>query len=232
MKIDIRYSFLSILLTSLFIGFSAGISLAQNEDRRIWDSPFGEDRFVISLNYDGWMGAESVEQRTVSLGFDAQIYWDRKFGKSPISIAGGFGISSHNVHHNGFFTQDTINGSEQTVLKAYPANFNYRKNKHSVTFIEVPVEFRLRTNGPNKFKLFLGFKAGYLVNYHYKFDDDDGKRKFYDLDGINKLRYGLTGRLGYNSFNVFAFYSLTPFLKEGRGDEIIPFSVGLSFFLL
>ena len=205
---------------------------SQKEDRRIWDSPFGEDRFVISFNNDRWIGADEVEQRDVSLGFDAQVYWDWKFGTSPISFAAGIGISSHNVHHNGFFAKDTVEGREMTVLEAFPQNYNYRKNKHSVTFIEVPLEFRIRTRGPNQFKLFLGGKVGYLVNYHYKIDDDEGKRKFYDLDGINPIRYGVTARIGYNSWNIFGFYSLTPFIQDGKGDEIIPYSIGLSFFLL
>lgn len=203
---------------------------AQNENRRIWDSPYGEDRFVIGFNMDRWMEVpDGVEQRDVSLGFNGHIMYDYQLGKSIMSFAWGYGISSHNVHHNAFFLKDST-GYQNLV--PFEDDYDLKKNKHSVTFIEAPIELRLRTHGENKFKLYVGAKAGYLVNYHWKTIDDDGKRKFYKLDDINKIRYGLTGKIGFNMFSISAFYSLSPFIKEGKGDELVPFTVGLTLFLL
>ena len=210
-------------------------TLAQNEDRRIWDVPYGEDRFILSFHLDQWLDAPSdVDQQLFSLGVDSYIMYDYKIGKSPISFAWGYGFSSFNVHHNGFFQRDSINGELFTNLHAYPEDYSFQKNKHSATFVEIPLELRLRTRGKNKFKFFVGGTAGYLVNYHYKHKADGKKVKVFDKDemGVNQLRYGVTAKIGFNGWSLSGFYSLTPFFEEGEGVEMIPLSLGVTFFLL
>lgn len=221
--------FLALILIVMSSNFVFG---QRNENRRIWDSPYGEDRFVISLNNDRWVATpDGVDQRNVSLGFDAHIMYDYKIKKSVISVAWGYGMSSHNVHSNGFFAIDSTQSNLEELVP-FDSEYDYKKNKHSATFIEVPIEIRLRTRGENKFKLYLGAKAGYLINYHWKTIDDDGKRKLYKNDNIDPLRYGLTGKIGYNSLSLSVFYSLSPYLKETNQKELIPYSIGISFFLL
>lgn len=218
----------------LLIGvmFASLYSSSQNREAEIWNPPIGEDRFLITFNNDRWLDVpEGIELRPYSPGISSYIMYDYQLGKSVLSFSWGYGFSSHNVHHNGFFAKDTTN-NQFTRLYPFDPNYNYRKNKLHATYIEVPLEFRLRTKGDNTFKLYGGFTVGYLVNIHTKTADDDGKRKFYGMDDAMKLRYGVTGKIGFNTWALSGFYSLTPLLHEGKGDQIIPFSVGLTFFLL
>lgn len=207
-------------------------SSAQNREAEIWNPPIGEDRFLITFNTDGWLNTpDGVELRPYSLGIESHIMYDYQFGKSIISFSWGYGFSSHNVHHNGFFAADTTN-AELTRLYPFEKNYNYRKNKLHATYLEIPVELRLRTHNDSPFKLYAGFKIGYLVNVHSKTRDDNGKTKFYGLDNVMKLRYGVTGKIGFNAWAISGFYSLTPLITEGKGDQLIPYSIGISFFLL
>lgn len=212
----------------LFLPFAL---LSQDKDTRIWDSPYGQDRFVVTFNIDQWMDVpDSIQIRPFSLGFNSYIMFDYTFGESSFSWALGYGLSSHNVHHNGFFKENEEEGNRQ--LSAFPEDYSFKKNKHSANYLEIPVELRFRTKGIKKFKLYAGGKIGYLVNFHSKIIDDQGKRKEYTLDYVNRLRYGVTGSIGYNSFAISAFYSLTPLLKDQDNGSLIPFSLGITYFLL
>jgi hypothetical protein len=219
------------IFSLLILGIST--SWSQNEQTGVLEAPLNEDRFLVEFNNDSWLGyPESVTLRPYSPGIGAFITYDYQLGKSPISLVWGYGFSSHNVHHDGIFTPDSLLGKSYTRLTGNIPGFNPQKNKHSTSYIEVPFAIRLRTKGDNKFKLYLGAKVGYLVNIHSKTIDDAGKRKFYGLDNVMPYRYGLVARVGFNMVAVSGFYSLTPLLKEGKGDEFYPISIGLTFFLL
>ena len=223
---DVKY----LLLT--LISFISAIAFGQPREAEIWNPPIGEDRFLITFNTDGWLNTpDGIELRPYSLGIESHIMYDYQFGKSIMSFSWGYGFSSHNVHHNGFFAADTTN-NQLTRLYPFEKSYNYIKNKLHATYLEVPLELRLRTRGETPFKLYLGAKVGYLVNIHSKTKDYSGKTKFYGLENVMNLRYGVTAKIGYNAWTISGFYSLTPLISEGGGDRLIPYSLGISFFLL
>lgn len=225
-----RYIFFLIL----FIPSSLWAQETSFESKPVlpWRAPTGQDRFLIELHNDHFIGMpDSMDVQVYSPGFDAHIMYDYPFSEQSVfSFAWGYGFSSFNIHHNGSFEEDEESGS--TFFRPYPENYNYRKNKVSVNFVEIPLEFRLRTRGIRQFKMAVGAKVGYVVNVHTKVVDDDGKRKFYQVPNLLRYRYGLTGKIGVGRINISGFYSLSPFLEEGQGPELIPFSVGLSLVLL
>ena len=79
------------------------------------------------------------------------------------------------------------------------------------------------------FRFYMGFKGGYLVNSHTKFRDDESKIKVYNIKNLLTYRYGPTVRIGFKKVAIHAFYSLTSIFEEGKGPEIYPFSVGLTW---
>jgi hypothetical protein len=116
---------------------------------------------------------------------------------------------------------------------------NYRLNKHSLSFVEIPFELRIRSmktsteeRKRSNFKVYLGFKAGYLFNIHSKYIDDGLKYKLYTFNNKLLYHYGPTLRIGFKKITLNAFYSLTPLFIEGRGVPISPFSVGISWMRL
>lgn len=196
-----------------------------------WRPPTGQDRFIVEFHNDGFLDlAPGMETRAYSPGINAYILYDYPFTeKSIFSFAWGYGFSSFNVHHNGEFLEDSL---KMTNFVPFPDDYDYSKNKVSNNFLEIPIELRIRTRGLRQFKMALGAKAGYVVNVHTKIIDDGGKRKAYQIPNLLKYRYGLTAKIGVGRFMLHGFYSLTPFLEEGTGPELIPFTVGFRVNLL
>lgn len=222
------------LLSLFFFCASCSMSTGQIESKPVlpWRAPTGQDRFIIELHNDAFLGStDSMEIKLYSPGFDAHIMYDYPFSQNgTFSFAWGYGFSSFNIHHNGNFEKEENSGD--TFFRPLPQNYSYRKNKVSVNFIEVPLELRFRTRGMRQFKMAVGAKVGYVVNVHTKIVDDGGKRKYYQLPNLMRYRYGLSAKIGVGRFNLSGFYSLSPFLEEGRGPELVPFSLGLSLVLL
>lgn len=206
---------------------------SQSKPRTLLDPPATQDRFIVELHNDMFLDApDGMDIRLWSPGFNAYVMYDYTISESVLSFAWGYGFSSFNIHLNGNFTRDTTGVSEFVDFTPFEDSYSYDKHKISANFIELPIELRLRTRGSSPFKLSVGGKIGYLVNIHTKTIDGDGKRKFYQLPEINRLRYGLVGRIGVGRFSAFGFYALSTFLNEDRGVELTPITVGISIALL
>jgi hypothetical protein len=211
-------------------------ALAQDEPKRepriIVQPDRWEDKIIIEITNDMWLNLPAgVELRPFSPGFKAYFFTDYQFGESVFSFAWGFGVSADNVHSNAdwVLTRETASNPGSLVLTPYPDEYDYSKNKFVTTYLELPIEFRLITEGRRPFKFATGFRLGYQVQNHNKIIDDEGKRKFYNFDYIEKLRYGVSARMGYGRIGITGFYSLVPLVDEKNGSDVIPVSLGLYF---
>lgn len=222
-------------LTVFLVAFAMNISAQTTDDaqrqRVPWRPPTGQDRFIVEFHNDGFLNLPpGMETRAYSPGINAYIFYDFPFTeKSIFSFAWGYGFSSFNVHHNGEFLEDSL---KMTNFVPFSDDYDYSKNKVSKNFLEIPVELRIRTRGLRQFKMAFGAKVGYVVSAHTKIIDDGGKRKAYQVPNLQKYRYGLTAKVGVGRFMLNGFYSLTPFLEEGQGPELIPFTLGFRINLL
>lgn len=203
------------------------------------EGPEKFDRIVFDLNWDHWIKApEGIKQGYFCIGASAYLFKDNPFGKkSNLSFAYGIGFSSHNVHSNGNFNYEIDQNNEiYTNLIEIPSSIDIRKNKVSFSFIEVPLEFRMRTMNKSmeerrgfNFRLYLGFKGGWMVDNHTKYKDTESKIKVFNLENTLPYRYGPTVRIGFNKIAFNAFYSLSTVFEKGKGVELVPFSIGLSW---
>lgn len=207
------------------------------------------DRFVFDFTHDRFLfHPDDIHLRPFSQGFGVSRMFDVPFGFSQFGIAFGLSFSSHNVHHKGTFidplNSDTTSNYSYFLRKEDIAD--YRKNKISANYFEVPFEIRFRTRKvskeeePNKlkkqFKIYLGAKIGYLSNIHTSSKTDDWRKyKEYNFENVSRIRYGLTARVGWNRFTLFAFYGLSTFFREnklldaqGQTVNMHPVSVGIS----
>lgn len=205
---------------------------------------------MVEFINGGWLDApDSVAIRGYNLGLAAYVMRDFAFGEGPFSIAVGYGFSSHNIHSDSEFVNDTINGSVHSVLRPLHAGSDVEKNKISCNYLEVPIELRLVTGKkkrrqawepgteverelPPQFKLAVGGRIGYAINVHTKTIDANGKRKLYGVEQLEPLRYGLTARIGFGMFGLSGFYALTPLIQTGKGTQVIPYHIGLTILLL
>ncbi len=207
------------------------------------DGPEKVDHIIVDLNWTTLMDMpSSINQKYHrNIGAGAYLFHDHPINKkSTLAWAVGVGFSSFNIHHNGVFRYDPLpNNQNFTNLVPLSDSIKYRVNKHNLTYLEVPIEFRIRSmktsteeRKRSNFKVYLGFKAGYLVNMHSKYIDDGLKIKLFTYNNKLLYHYGPTLRMGFKKLSLNAFYSLTPLFIEGKGVQIHPFSVGISWMRL
>lgn len=178
---------------------------------------------------------DSVDSKFLNLGVNFSGLYDYRIGKSNYSFAFGIGLGSHNLYTDALVIEDTAT----YVSGLYPINSlysgtSYKKNKISYTYFDIPMEFRLRTK--SDIRASLGFKFGFLIDSHTKYNGDDYlfnsgdnlQFKVKDVPNIEKFRYGLTARFGWKFVNLTGFYSLTNLFTKDKGPETYPISVGIS----
>jgi hypothetical protein len=211
------------ILFILFLIFSFNLSAQEEVEEKGLKKPEFRDWIFIDITKDGWLNNPTgIRTKLWSPGTTISVYRDLKFGNGFFGFAFGLGISSHNVHHNGLFEH----GNKTEIT---PRTDNYQLNKLTATYLEAPFELRFRTGSEKPFRIYPGFKFGYLVGMHSKWVDETGKWKFYSFDNADPIRFGPTFRMGYGVFGLYGFYGLNSIFRSGRGPELIPFSIGVSY---
>lgn len=223
------------LLLYICLGLLPFQLLAQDDEDEYQGS---RDRLVLDLNWNGWMNhPDSVEVDWYSRGLNAYLMYDLQFGKSNFSIAPGFGLGFDNIYNN---SRLSANDSLGTLITPINDSIQYSKNKLSTVFLDVPLELRFRSkpNSKNKsFKIGLGAKLGLLISSYTKYagegntfglQDPEVKLKKYRIPNMEKLRYGLTARIGYGPYNLVCFYGLSKLFEDGRGPGMSPITIGFS----
>ena len=164
------------------------------------------------------------------------IYAMRTFrlGTSNFAFAAGLGLGMHNIYSNSLL-QDTSGVSFLSKVPEKAANgqdIDYKKSKISLTYLDVPLELRFKTE--SGFRVSAGFKVGYLINAHTKYKGDDlidgskTKIKVSSLPNLQSWRFGPSFQIGYKWINVMAFYSINTIFEENQGPAIYPISLGLA----
>lgn len=197
------------------------------------------DRLVFEFNHDNWINKpDNIKTRWYNRGINTYVSFDIPLDKNGhVAFAPGAGIGVNNVYHDGIITTDSTN---VTYFEPIQSEIDYRNNKLTTAYLEVPIELRFRSKADknnNRWKFAIGLRGGYLLNAHSKYRGPDltqstnrtVKIKDLRLPNINKYRLGSTVRVGYGTFNLVGFYSLTNLFETDLGPGIQQFSIGLCF---
>lgn len=145
----------------------------------------------------------------------------------------GMGVEWNNYH---FAKNSTIQKNVNTeTVEELPLQGSLKKNRLQTTYLTVPLLMELQLfKGKRSKRLYVatGVIGGLKVfsNTKYKATVDGVKKSdkqrsdFY----LSPFRYGVTGRIGYKSINLYMNYYPTPLFVEGRGPELYPFALGLA----
>ncbi|MBL4655910.1 MAG: PorT family protein [Bacteroidia bacterium] len=152
--------------------------------------------------------------------------------KEYVQLQMGMGLDYNNYRFIGDFSfvPDT-----DMVLANFNESYNYKKNKLTTKYVNVPVLIQFQTKSGKKKKSFR-FAAGVDLGYYlkaytkqvYEIEGKKYKDKIYDDYNLEKLRYGILTRIGYGNMNFFAKYSLTPLFEEGINPELNPVTIGVA----
>lgn len=149
--------------------------------------------------------------------------------KNYVGLVSGMGFSFNNYRFDNDYT--IAKGATRTEPVALDPN-NLSKTKLAVSYLNVPVllEFQIPVNH-NEGRLFIngGIIGGVKIGSHTKVKYGDKKDKDRSGFNLNSFNYAATARIGYKDISLFAKYSLTPLFQTGKGPELTPFTIGISF---
>jgi hypothetical protein len=193
----------------------------------------------VGVSTDIWMDLPAgMDARVINQGAQVNGMYNYRINESVIYLAGGVGIGMHNLYSNSYI--EDIKADSISFIRIED-NIAYKKSKISLAYIDVPLEFRIKTK--KHFRIALGFKFGFLVNAHAKYKGNrfevagdgsastDGttvKEKQKDIKQVESFRYGPTFRIGYKWINLTAYYQISKVFKVDRGPQIYPISIGLA----
>ena len=222
------------LLTLLISGNTLFAQIVINDKNEIIDLPTQDfDQITIDFNADNiWKPPSFIEVNPKeSRGIHLYLSYSFTLLKN-LNFSPGLGISSFNLSTN--ILEWKVDSTNNYYI-FLPDSINFLKNKLSANYVEIPLEFRIHTN-PNKrgqqFTWTIGFKTGYQFRSYKKIKYDDVKRKDFNINGLNPLRYGVITRIGFGRIYITAFYSLSTLFKKDFGPDLTPFSVGVSILTL
>ena len=213
--------------------------VAQQTVEKVVDSLYKEDQFYIGITYN-MFGNRPVDlsQNGFSNGIHLGVIKDMPLNKRRnVALGLGLGYSANSFYHNLHISQDD---SQVTTYDLILQSDTYTKNKFSNHLVEMPFEFRWRTSTPEEYKfwrIYTGFKLGYIFRNRVKYRGDLGDVRYTNVKGFEKFQYGFTLSFGYNTWNAYMYYALSPiFSKEnqinGQTIDMNNIKIGLMFYVL
>ncbi len=204
------------------------------------DERYREDQFYASITYNLINNKpNNVSQTGFSSGFHLGFIRDMPINKNRgLAIGLGLGLSSNSYNQN-ILIQNVNNSTTYNIIDE--GVINVSRNKFTTYLIEIPFEFRWRTSTPTKFnfwRIYPGFKAGYLVYNSTKFrSTNTGDVRLSNLSDFEKLQYGLTLSVGYGTWNFHVYYGLNSIFNNNARHNTAPLDlkslkVGFIFYIL
>lgn len=203
------------------------------------------DHFMVQLGYDGWAQVpDTIHIGGFSHSVNVYLMLDFPFKSDPRFSAGlGLGVSGSSIKFDK--QQPNITAQSTTLpftdFSGTNSSNHFKKYKLVSTYLEVPIELRFvqdPENSDGSWKAAVGIKAGYLLDVHTRgktlvnsagttlnnYVEKEKSKNFF-----SGTRVAATGRIGYGHISLFGQYQLTSFIKDGRGPNVHPYSIGITF---
>lgn len=229
---------IKLLLTVFFMTL---VSTAQTveKDFDAPDSLYREDQFYLNITYNTLQKRpDGLKQNKLSPGLAIGFLRDMPLNKKrTVALAAGLGYSLSIYNQNlGIFDIDNVT----TYRILDPDNITFSKNKLSLHYVDLPIEFRWRNSTPDSHKFWrvhLGVKLSYLFYDQYTLESSQGNVGQTNLKDLNDFNYGIYLTTGWNTWNIYAYYGLNPLFKssaklDGQAIEVNSANFGLMFYIL
>lgn len=202
------------------------------------DSLYREDQFFFNISYNILQnGPSGLRQNKFSTGISTGFLRDMPINKKrTFSIAAGLGYSLAVYNENlGTFTANGENVYQ--ILGSQPA---YSKNKLTLHFVDLPIEFRWRNSTPDSHKfwrVYTGIKVSYLFYDQYVLEASGLNANQSNNKDLNRVHYGVYLATGWNTWNIYAYYGFNSLFKsstkiDGQAIDMNTANFGLMFYIL
>lgn len=224
-----------VLFFTLFfvVGFSqTNDSISRAERTIAIDDPYyREDQFYFAATHSLMVNeSDEFQQNSISLGLNAGFLRDIPLTKDRnFSIAPGIGLAYLNLHNNLVVPQGNAS--------IYFVDSKFSGKIQNLYFLELPVEFRWRnsTMESHKFwRVYLGFKYSYLFKDTAVFPENNQSVRVKSNKNLSSSMFGVYLSTGFNTWNIYAYYGFTPFLKQNinLSNRFNFLNIGLIFYIL
>lgn len=231
-----KLTFLLFLISVGHFGFSQN----NDTDKAELYKNYREDQFYASVTYNLLNNKpKDVSQSGFSSGFHFGFIRDMPLNeKRNFAIGLGLGISTNSYNQKSMLIEEVNNDISFSIIDE--SDLNVSKNKFTTYLVEVPLEIRWRTSTATEYnfwRIYTGFKLGYLVYNSTKFKSEASNENLSNIDTFNKLQYGLTLSAGYGTWNFHVYYGLNSIFDNSaklNNDTIDMKSlkIGLMFYIL
>lgn len=202
------------------------------------DSLYREDQFYAGFTYNRLLNKPAgISQNKFSSGFTAGFLRDFPINtRRTWAVAVGLGAS-----YNKYFQNLVVSKvDEKAQYNIIIPGTQYEKNKFEQVLVDVPLELRWRTSTPESHKfwrIYTGVKVSYVAFGRAKYVDGQYNIKVTNNQDLNKIQVGAYLVWGYNTWNFYGYYGLTPFfnssaLLNNRTVGLNPLHLGLMFYIL
>ncbi|WP_333875661.1 porin family protein [Flavobacterium sp.] len=204
------------------------------------DSLYREDQFYLNITYNTLQkGPDGLRQNKLSPGLAFGFLRDMPLNKKrTVAVAAGLGYSLAIYNHN----LGIIPVNNQSTYQIFDSEvITFSKNKLSLHYVDVPIEFRWRNSTPESHKfwrVYTGFKLSYLFSNQYKSETSQGNFNQNNLEDLNRIHYGVYVTAGWNTWNIYAYYGLNSLFDasaETNANEKVNMNTanfGIMFYIL
>lgn len=226
------------------------------KDSTDFEEDFEEDETVFadhSKPEPHWAGVDFGFTMLMNSDFDNSFpdypYWENDAARSQVwnlnllehkfnigreyfGVTTGLGFSFTSVAIKGDYL---LRSETDTLYAEWDSTYTYSKNKLKASYLTVPLllEFNTNINPDKSFYLATGVVGGVRIGSRTKrigeLDGKEFKQKDKGTYNLNPFKLDAVARLGYNSWGVFASYSLLSLFEDGKTANIYPLTFGLSF---
>ncbi len=145
-------------------------------------------------------------------------------------IVTGLGINWNNYRFDG---NNNIQKGVNGIIEVLDPGSSLEKSKLTTVYLLLPAMLEVQIPADNHhLNLAAGFIGAIKLGSHTKmvFQDKEKVKSNGDFS-LNLLRYGPTARIGYQNFQIYGTYYMTPLFKSGKGPggyDLYPFEIGFS----
>ena len=205
-------------------GLEVGMNIIQNSNYSIYEPELIEE-------FGNFFDLRPGKSLSWNLNFAEFAF---KNERKTFAVVTGLGISFNDYAFDQDITIRKEDGNGMIIpIDIKMENTSVKKSKLHVNYLTAPLMLEIKTPlrmGSSRLYLAGGVIGSLYIGSHTKYKyHNKTKEKSKSNYHINQWKYDVTGRIGFGDFCVFANYSMTSLFKDGRGPEIHPLMIGISF---
>jgi hypothetical protein len=199
--------------------------------------------FELGLNSyltDFWSTSLKPDDNYLNLNTAKSYTWNFSLPCLSIGFTRHFGLAATlgiNFNKYRFDGNNSIVENENGEIGPYypQAGITYSKSKLVTTYATLPLILETQiplSNSKRTINIGAGVIGAAKLGSHTKvvyYTGGKEKEKHRDDFSLNTFRWGATGRIGYEFFQIYGTCYFTSMFENGKGPELYPFEVGMAF---